>query len=112
MPVDMTCEDCETFICSKCVKEDHKEHCWNTLSTAAKLSFSVKTSIACSPHWNESHLSQNFIHFYIIKKVHISIMHGYKQNVRIKKYSNIKAIEWCVNKKQMNQMITVFKLMF
>ena len=37
MPVDITCEDCEIFICSKCVKEDHKEHCWNTLSTAATL---------------------------------------------------------------------------
>ena len=37
MPIDMTCEDCEEFICSKCVKEDHKDHDWITISTAATL---------------------------------------------------------------------------
>ena len=37
MPVDIICEDCDKFICSKCVKEDHKEHCWDTLSTASTL---------------------------------------------------------------------------
>ena len=25
MPIDVTCEDCEGFICSKCAKEDHKD---------------------------------------------------------------------------------------
>ena len=37
MPIDMTCEDCKEFICSKCVKEDHKDHNWITISTAATL---------------------------------------------------------------------------
>ena len=37
MPIDVTCEDCEEFICSKCAKEDHKDHDWITISTAATL---------------------------------------------------------------------------
>ena len=37
MPIDVTCEDCEAFICSKCAKEDHKDHDWITISTAATL---------------------------------------------------------------------------
>ncbi|XP_078336959.1 uncharacterized protein LOC111132501 [Crassostrea virginica] len=37
MPIDVTCEDCEEFICSKCAKEDHKDHDWDTISTAATL---------------------------------------------------------------------------
>ncbi|XP_078336964.1 uncharacterized protein LOC144626565 [Crassostrea virginica] len=37
MPIDVTCEDCEEFICSKCAKEDHKDHNWDTVSTAATL---------------------------------------------------------------------------
>ena len=37
MPIDMTCEDCEEFICSKCAKEDHKDHNWITIPTAATL---------------------------------------------------------------------------
>ena len=37
MPIDVTCEDCEEFICSKCVKEDHKDHDWITIPTAATL---------------------------------------------------------------------------
>ncbi|XP_078337133.1 uncharacterized protein LOC144626615 [Crassostrea virginica] len=37
MPIDVTCEDCEEFICSKCAKEDHKDHNWDTISTAATL---------------------------------------------------------------------------
>nr|XP_022336255.1 uncharacterized protein LOC111132723 [Crassostrea virginica] len=37
MPIDVTCEDCEKFICSKCVKEDHKDHDWITIPTAATL---------------------------------------------------------------------------
>ncbi|XP_078312762.1 uncharacterized protein LOC144619210 [Crassostrea virginica] len=37
MPIDVTCEDCEEFICSKCAKEDHKDHNWITISTAAVL---------------------------------------------------------------------------
>ena len=37
MPIDVTCEDCEEFICSKCAKEDHKDHEWITISTAATL---------------------------------------------------------------------------
>ena len=35
IPIDMTCEDCEEFICNKCAKEDHKDHNWITISTAA-----------------------------------------------------------------------------
>ena len=26
IPIDVTCEDCEGFIFSKCAKEDHKDH--------------------------------------------------------------------------------------
>lgn len=36
MPV--ICEDCEDFICSKCVKEDYKDHDWDTITSAATLS--------------------------------------------------------------------------
>nr|XP_022336024.1 uncharacterized protein LOC111132500 [Crassostrea virginica] len=36
-PIDVTCEDCEEFICSKCAKEDHKDHDWDTISTAATI---------------------------------------------------------------------------
>ncbi|XP_078337085.1 uncharacterized protein LOC144626601 [Crassostrea virginica] len=37
MPIDVTCEDCEEFICSKCAKDDHKDHNWDTISTAATI---------------------------------------------------------------------------
>ena len=37
MPIEIICEDCDEFICSKCVKEDHKDHNWNTIITAATL---------------------------------------------------------------------------
>ena len=37
MPIDVTCEDCEEFICSTCVKESHKDHNWQTIITAATL---------------------------------------------------------------------------
>ena len=37
MPIEIICEDCEKFICSKCVKEDHTDHNWNTTVTAATL---------------------------------------------------------------------------
>ena len=37
MPIDFICEDCEDFICTKCVKEDHKDHEWDTITTAATL---------------------------------------------------------------------------
>ncbi|XP_061185001.1 uncharacterized protein LOC133193016 [Saccostrea echinata] len=33
--IDIICEDCDEFICSKCAKTDHRDHEWNTLSTAA-----------------------------------------------------------------------------
>uniref|UniRef100_K1PTY3 Uncharacterized protein n=1 Tax=Magallana gigas TaxID=29159 RepID=K1PTY3_MAGGI len=32
--IDMTCEDCDEFICSQCAKTDHKDHDWNTIPTA------------------------------------------------------------------------------
>ena len=35
MPIDIICEDCEDFICSKCVKEDHKDHNWDTITSVA-----------------------------------------------------------------------------
>lgn len=35
--IDITCEDCEKFICSKCAKTDHRDHDWNTIATAAIL---------------------------------------------------------------------------
>ena len=37
MPIEILCEDYEEFICSKCVKKDHKDHNWNTIITAASL---------------------------------------------------------------------------
>nr|XP_022336245.1 RING finger domain and kelch repeat-containing protein DDB_G0271372-like [Crassostrea virginica] len=37
MPIEILCEDCDKFICSKCVKEDHKDHNWNTIITASTL---------------------------------------------------------------------------
>ena len=37
MPIDITCDDCEEFICSKCAKKNHKDHDWITISTAATL---------------------------------------------------------------------------
>ncbi|XP_062619771.1 uncharacterized protein LOC134281296 [Saccostrea cucullata] len=35
LPIDVICEDCEEFICGKCAKTDHRDHEWETLSTAA-----------------------------------------------------------------------------
>ena len=37
MPIDIICEDCEDFICSKCVKEDHMDHEWDTIASAATV---------------------------------------------------------------------------
>ena len=37
IPIDFICEDCEEFVCTKCVKEDHKDHNWDTITTAATL---------------------------------------------------------------------------
>uniref|UniRef100_K1PRS2 Uncharacterized protein n=1 Tax=Magallana gigas TaxID=29159 RepID=K1PRS2_MAGGI len=34
LTLDMTCEDCDEFICSQCAKTDHKDHDWKTISTA------------------------------------------------------------------------------
>ena len=33
----MICEDCEEFICSKCVREDLKDHEWDTIHTAVTV---------------------------------------------------------------------------
>ncbi|XP_062599219.1 uncharacterized protein LOC134260689 [Saccostrea cucullata] len=33
--IDMFCEDCDEFICSKCAKTKHKDHNWDTLSNVA-----------------------------------------------------------------------------
>ncbi|XP_052703772.1 uncharacterized protein LOC128180031 [Crassostrea angulata] len=35
--IDMTCEDCDEFICSECAKTDHKDHDWKTIPTAGSL---------------------------------------------------------------------------
>lgn len=35
--IDMTCEDCDKFICSQCAKTDHKDHDWKTIPTAGSL---------------------------------------------------------------------------
>ncbi|XP_065924427.1 uncharacterized protein [Magallana gigas] len=35
--IDMTCEDCDEFICSQCAKTDHKDHDWTTIPTAGSL---------------------------------------------------------------------------
>ncbi|XP_062572810.1 uncharacterized protein LOC134234781 [Saccostrea cucullata] len=35
LPIDMICEDCDEFICVKCAKTDHKNHEWNTITTAS-----------------------------------------------------------------------------
>lgn len=37
LTIDLTCEDCEEFLCTKCIKEDHRIHDWKTISTAATL---------------------------------------------------------------------------
>ncbi|XP_065925641.1 uncharacterized protein [Magallana gigas] len=37
LTIDMTCEDCNEFICSQCAKTDHKDHDWKTISTAGSL---------------------------------------------------------------------------
>ena len=37
MLIDMMCKECEEFICSECVKEDHDHHNLNTIATAATL---------------------------------------------------------------------------
>lgn len=34
---DIECGECSEFICSKCAKTDHKDHDWNTLTSAASL---------------------------------------------------------------------------
>ncbi|XP_048729767.2 uncharacterized protein LOC125647119 [Ostrea edulis] len=33
--IDMVCEDCDEFVCTDCVKTDHKDHNWVTLVKAA-----------------------------------------------------------------------------
>ncbi|XP_061178366.1 uncharacterized protein LOC133187007 [Saccostrea echinata] len=35
LPIDVICEDCDEFICGKCVKTDHRDHDWSTIPTAA-----------------------------------------------------------------------------
>ncbi|XP_062575307.1 uncharacterized protein LOC134237219 [Saccostrea cucullata] len=35
--IDMICEDCDEFICSKCAKTDHRDHSCNTIPKAADL---------------------------------------------------------------------------
>uniref|UniRef100_K1QPY3 Uncharacterized protein n=1 Tax=Magallana gigas TaxID=29159 RepID=K1QPY3_MAGGI len=35
--IDITCEDCDEFICSQCAKTDHKDHDWKTIPTAGSL---------------------------------------------------------------------------
>lgn len=37
MNIDMICEDCDEFICTRCAKTDHKDHDWNTILTAGRL---------------------------------------------------------------------------
>uniref|UniRef100_K1RIS6 Tripartite motif-containing protein 38 n=1 Tax=Magallana gigas TaxID=29159 RepID=K1RIS6_MAGGI len=37
MNIDITCEDCDEFICSQCAKTDHKDHDWKTIPTAGRL---------------------------------------------------------------------------
>lgn len=34
---DISCEDCDEFICSQCAKTDHKYHDWNTILTAGSI---------------------------------------------------------------------------
>lgn len=34
---DITCDDCDKFICKRCAKTDHMDHDWNTISTAASI---------------------------------------------------------------------------
>lgn len=35
--INMICDDCDEFICSRCAKTDHKEHDWKTISTTGSL---------------------------------------------------------------------------
>ncbi|XP_062570730.1 uncharacterized protein LOC134232766 [Saccostrea cucullata] len=35
LPIDVICEDCDEFNCSKCTKTDHRDHEWSTIPKAA-----------------------------------------------------------------------------
>ncbi|XP_061177735.1 tripartite motif-containing protein 75-like [Saccostrea echinata] len=35
--IDIFCEDCDEFICTKCAKTDHIDHNWDTVATIASL---------------------------------------------------------------------------
>ncbi|XP_052706609.1 uncharacterized protein LOC128182045 [Crassostrea angulata] len=37
LTIDLSCEDCNEFICSQCAKTDHKDHDWKTIPTAGSL---------------------------------------------------------------------------
>lgn len=37
LKIDITCDDCDKFICSKCAKTDHDDHDWKTIPTAGIL---------------------------------------------------------------------------
>lgn len=37
LTIDMLCEDCEMLMCSKCIKMDHMDHNWNTITISASL---------------------------------------------------------------------------
>lgn len=34
---DITCDDCDEFICKQCAKTDHVDHDWTTISTDASI---------------------------------------------------------------------------
>lgn len=34
---DITCDDCDEFICKLCAKTDHVDHDWTTISTDASI---------------------------------------------------------------------------
>lgn len=37
LPLELSCESCEVFVCSTCVKTQHKDHDWQTIATAARI---------------------------------------------------------------------------
>lgn len=60
MPIDVICEDYAAFIRSKCVKEDHRDHDWDTITSAAilkkkvpgvRIDWTVHTSTGSQTEW-------------------------------------------------------------
>lgn len=31
LPIELSCDDCEKVMCTECVKDEHRDHDWNTI---------------------------------------------------------------------------------